>query len=133
MQENIGKMGLYMVNGSAGNEGVPGAPILNFTLLVNAVTGDVTGHATQVQAVEAPENEIKIGDITGKVQATGFGDYTKVVALKGTGIVTLPPPAIGSYAVPFTAHFAINDKWEGRGGWSLGAEKVEDVPVHPEQ
>jgi len=132
MQEKIGKMGLYLVNGVAGNEGMPGAPLLHFSLLVDAPTGKVTGHAVQTQAVAPPSNEIKINDVTGMVRATGLGKLTKIVALQGTAYIPFPPPAIGESVVPFSAHFAVDEAWNGVGGWSLGSTSVEDVPVKSE-
>jgi len=132
MQEKIGKLGLYLVNGVAGKEGMPGAPLLHFSLLVDAPTGKVTGHAVQTQAVAPPGNEIKINDISGMVRATGLGKLTKIVALEGSALISFPPPAIGSYLAPFSAHFAVDDAWNGVGGWTLGHTSVEDVPVKSE-
>lgn len=129
IKENLGQVGLYFVNGVAGNEGVPGAPILKFSLLVNAVTGTITGQARQTQAVAAPYNDIHISNITGQVHAAGFGKVTKLVALQGSAVISFPPPAIGSYLAPFTAHFAVDNEWDGVGGWSLGTHMVENVPV----
>ena len=123
------EVGLYLVNGQAGNVGTPGAPILHFSLLVNAVTGDVTGHAEQTQAVAPPGNKITIGNITGHVRYTGLGKYTKRVSLEGSAIIPFPPPAIGSYVMPFTASFAIDNAWDGRGGWTLGNTTVDNVPL----
>jgi len=133
MPKDTGKLGLYLVNGSAGKENTPGAPTLQFSLLVNAVTGAVTGHAEQTQAVPPPNNSISIGNITGSLRSTGFGEYTKVVALEGSAVISVPPPAIGSYLAPFTAHFAINDAWNGVGGWTLGNQSVDNVPVRSER
>ena len=121
-------VGLYKVDLTAGNEGLPGAPILKLSLLVNATNGEVTGQGTISQATDS--NDVSITKITGKVRSTGFGEYTKVVALEGQGYVSFPPPAIGSYLAPFDAHFAIDDSWNGKGGWELGgSEPVNDVPV----
>ena len=71
MSTEVGKIGLYLVNGHAGS-GLVGAPTLSFSLLVNAVTGDVTGHAQQTQAVAPPGDVIKIGNVTGHVRYTGL-------------------------------------------------------------
>jgi hypothetical protein len=128
-QDVLSVIGLYLVKGVAGNVGLPGAPLLHFMLGVNAVTGQATGHAKQTQAVAAPYNDIPITIKAGHVQSTGLGKYTKVVWLAGEGFVSFPPPAIGSYLVPFTAHFAVDDHWNGVGGWSLGAHHIENVPV----
>lgn len=120
-------VGLYKVDLIAGNEGVPGAPILRLSLLVNATNGQVTGQGTISQAIDA--NDVRISNITGTVRSTGFGEYTKIVALEGQGFVSFPPPAIGSYLTSFNAHFAIDDSWSGKGGWELGgSDPVEDVP-----
>lgn len=129
IKENLDKVGLYVVNGVAGNQGVPGAPLLHFSLLVNATTGAVTGHAQQTQAVPAPYNQINIGNITGQVHAAGLGKITKLVTLQGSAVISFPPPAIGSYLAPFTAHFAVDNEWDGQGGWTLGTHTVENVPV----
>jgi hypothetical protein len=123
------KIGLYLVNGVAGNEGTPGAPLLHFSLLVNAVTGTITGQAVQTQAVPPPGDKIVVGNITGIVRSTGFGHFTKIVALEGSAVISFPPPAIGSYQAPFSAHFALDDKWNGTGGWTLGNTAVNNVPV----
>ena len=121
-------IGLYKVDLTAGNEGTPGAPILHLSLLVNATNGQVTGQGKISQAVES--GDVPISNISGLVTSTGFGEYTKVVSLKGEGFVSVPPPAIGSYLAPFTGHFAIDNDWNGKGGWQLGSDTpVEDVPV----
>ncbi len=125
----IDNTGLYLVKGEAGKEGMLGAPLLYFTLLVNAVTGAVSGQARQKQAVQSPYDSILIENITGKIRSTGFDKYTKIVALQGSTVISFPPPAIGSYLAPFSAHFAIDDAWNGVGGWSLGNQDVENVPV----
>jgi hypothetical protein len=128
----VGKVGLYLVNATAGT-GNPGAPTLHLSLLVNAVTGAVTGQGLQTQAVQPPGNNIPINDITGEVRYTGLGKFTKIVALRGNGYVTLPPPAIGTFLEPFTAHFAIDNAWTGTGGWTMGSEVVKDAPIHANQ
>jgi Domain of unknown function (DUF1842) len=132
MSTEVGKIGLYLVNGHAGS-GLAGAPTLSFSLLVNSVTGDVTGHAQQTQAVAPPGDVIKIGNVTGHVRYTGLGPYTKIVSLQGNAVVSLPPPAIGSFLVPFTAAFSIDNAWDGVGGWTLGSTTVDNVPVHADK
>lgn len=125
------KLGTYLVTGEAGNENMPGAPLLHFALLVVSSTGKVSGHAMITQAVAAPYNEKRISEITGQVRATGLGPVTKVVTLSGTYFDPLPPPAIGIIEIPFEATFAVNNEWVGRGSFSCGSTHAEDVPVHP--
>jgi hypothetical protein len=122
-------IGLYLVNGIAGKENTPGAPLLHFSLLVNAVTGAITGQAVQTQAVAPPGDKIVVSNITGTLRYAGLGPFTKLVHLEGHAVISFPPPAIGSYLAPFDAHFAINNEWNGVGGWTLGNTDVNDVPV----
>ncbi|GAB3401362.1 DUF1842 domain-containing protein [Massilia agilis] len=122
-------LGTYLVNGLAGNENVAGAPTLHFSLVVVSGSGKVSGHAMITQAVAPPNNEKVINNVTGQVHAAGLGPVTKLVALKGTYLDYLPPPAIGVVEVPFEAHFAIDDAWNGRGGFRCGMTQAENVPV----
>ena len=122
-------LGTYLVNGQAGNENIAGAPMLHFSLVVVSGTGMVSGHAMITQAVAPPNNEKIINNVTGQVHATGFGAVTKVVALKGTYLDYLQPPAIGVIEVPFEAHMAIDDAWNGKGGFRCGITQAENVPV----
>lgn len=125
----MSKLGTYLVNGEAGNTNMAGAPVLHFSLLVVAATGKVSGHAVITQAIAPPYGEKPISNITGQVRATGLGPVTKVVSLTGTYYDALPPPAIGTIAVPFEASFAVNNDWNGRGSFSCGTVHCEDVPV----
>jgi hypothetical protein len=127
----VNPIGVYLVNAVAGNEGMPGAPLLHLSLLVNAATGAITGHAEQTQAVPPPGNKIVISNVTGTLRYTGLGKYTKIVYLEGSAVISFPPPAIGSFLAPFDAHFAIDDAWEGTGGWTLGNTVVNNVPIKP--
>lgn len=129
MSENTDAVGLYPVQLVAGNEGMPGAPILTMSLLVNAVTGQITGQAVQTQSVAPPGNKIVIGNVTGQMRSAGFGSVTKLIALQGSAVISFPPPAIGSYLAPFSAHFGVDNNWSGTGGWTLGNTNVDDVPV----
>jgi hypothetical protein len=103
--------------------------MLQFSLVVVSGTGKVSGHAMITQAIAPPYGEKIINDVTGQIHATGLGPVTKVVALQGTYFETLQPPAIGTFEVPFTAHFAIDDAWNGRGGFECGNTRAENVPV----
>jgi hypothetical protein len=122
-------IGLYLESGVAGNQGTPGAPLLHFHLVVNAVTGAITGQAVQTQAIAPPGDRIAISNITGVVHHTGLGPYNLAVSLEGSAVISFPPPAIGSYLAPFRAHFALDEKWNGIGGWTLGTMNVNDVTV----
>jgi len=70
-----------------------------------------------------------IHNVKGVIRATGFGKVTHVVALEGEYVVSFPPPAIGEYIAKFSAHMAIDNNWDGMGGFSYGNHNVENVPV----
>ena len=131
MPQDRTPISLYLVKATAGS-GALGAKQLFLSLAVNAATGAVTGHAKQFQAV-SPPNEIPIDDVIGWVCNVGIGEYSKLVALEGTARVTLPPPLIGTVSERFRAQFAVDDGWNGRGGWVIGNEAVEDVPIRSEE
>jgi Domain of unknown function (DUF1842) len=123
---------LYRVTGRAGNVGTPGAPILDFDLLVNSSAGSISGQAHINQAVAPPDGEIHIHNVTGTVRELVFGgQITLLVALQGTYDRALPPPLILTIVEHFAAHFSVDQKWEGRGSFDYnnGGQVVNNVPV----
>jgi len=120
--------GAYLVNGTMGNVGMPGAPIMHFSLVVVPSANTVSGTVEITQAISS--GEIIIKNVKGSIRATGLGNVTKVVSLEGQYVQSVAPPAIGSYLADFSAHMAINDNWEGKGGFSYGNNDVENVPVN---
>lgn len=129
MSQTKSPIGTYLVNGIAGNEGTPGAPILRFSLVVNAASGKVNGQVQLTQALPPPYGQVEMS-VSGQIHGAGFGPITQLVALEGETVVSVPPPAIGSYLAQFKATFAINGDWQGRGGWTFANQTVSDVPVH---
>ncbi len=122
---------LYRVKGTAGKVGTPGAPILHFDLLVHSSTGKVSGQASITQAIAPPGGEIVISNVTGQVRKLGFGTgpVTQVVALEGTYDQAGPTPTVYIILEHFSAHFATDGKWDGRGGFTYGSHVVDVVPV----
>jgi hypothetical protein len=121
-----------VVTGIARTDAVLSSPILRFMLLVNDA-GQVSGHGqiTEQELLGIPNSEINIGNITGQIQATGVGSFTRLVSLQGYADVrTLPPPAIGTFYKFFQAQFAIDGAWDGVGGWRLSSQTVDNVAVH---
>jgi hypothetical protein len=106
-------IGLYLVNGIAGKENTPGAPLLHFSLLVNAVTGAITGQAVQTQAVPPPGDKIVVSDITGTLRYAGLGPFTKLVYGRPRGDFV---PAAGHWFVfgAFQRPFRDRQRMEGR-------------------
>jgi Domain of unknown function (DUF1842) len=111
------------------NVGIPGAPIAHFSFVVVPSQGNVNGTVCITQSIAPPNGNIVIKNVSGKIRATGFGSITQIVYVTGTYLVTFPPPAIGCYIANFDAHFAIDNKWNGKGGFSYGNNDVENVPV----
>ena len=122
--------GIYHVTGIAGSD-IVGAPRLRFDLLVVASTGKVSGHVSITQALPLPGGNINV-TVTGQVRAAGLGPITQLVALSGTYQHPLPPPSLAILTEHFDAHFAVDARWQGRGGFSYGGHDVNDVPVRSE-
>ncbi|TYQ19094.1 UNVERIFIED_ORG: uncharacterized protein DUF1842 [Zoogloea ramigera] len=114
--------GAYLVKGTIGNVGMPGAPIVNFALVVVPSTHSVTGSVHVTQAVQ---NGSYSGQVKGSIYATGFGDVTQVVGLTGV----IHPDGPSTVVLPFEAHLAINGEWNGTGGFNYANVHVENVPV----
>lgn len=120
-------IGAYLVNGTIGNVGMPGAPIMHFSLVVVPSTNSVSGTVEITQAILG--GDIVVRNVTGTIRATGYGTVTQVVALEGQYVQSVPPPAIGSYLADFSAHMAIDNNWNGKGGFTYGNHNVENVDV----
>lgn len=119
----------YLAKGTIGNVGMPGAPVAHFSLVVSPEHNAVSGIVEIMQAIDKPS--IKV-NVTGTIRHTGYGDVTKIINLNGEYIVSVTPPAIGSYLEKFIAHMDINNNWNGIGGFAYGNQKVNDVPVKSE-
>ncbi|KQN77078.1 hypothetical protein ASF04_24810 [Duganella sp. Leaf61] len=114
--------GAYLVKGTIGNVGTPGAPIVTFAVVVVPSTHSVTGSVHVTQAVE---NGSYTGQVSGTIYATGFGNVTQVVALNGA----IRPDSPSTVVLPFEAQLAINGEWNGTGGFNYANVHVENVPV----
>jgi hypothetical protein len=122
---------LYRATGTAGDIGLPGAPILHFDLLVNSSTGMVSGQAQITRAAAPPNGVIRIDNVTGRVRRLVVGgQVTLVVALQGTSYRLGSPSAELTVQEQFTAQFMTNPQ-DGRGSFDYGngSQVVNDVPV----
>jgi len=117
------------LKGTAGNVGLPGAPILYFDLLYNTSTGALSGHACIVSASPPPFGHIVISNVTGKVLTSIFGGtISHVVTLQGTYQQPLPAGPI-IIEQSFAAYFLLGSNFDGRGSFEFGGTLVKDVPV----
>lgn len=117
----------------AGNVGMPGAPVLNLSLVYNPDSnpGSLSGLAVITQAVASPNSRIEIRNVSGTVHGLGLGKATRVFSLTGEYWQSFPPPAIGSVQEKFTATFVTDNNWQGEGGFSYGGNQVTGVPIKP--
>ena len=122
-------IGAYLARGTVGNVGMPGAPIMHYSLVVVPSTGSVSGTVEITQAIAGPGARVVVPNVHGVIRKTGLGAVTQIVALQGQYVVSVPPPAIGSYLANFSAHLAIDDSWNGRGGFTYDNHTVDNVPV----
>ena len=120
--------GAYLVSGTIGNVGTPGAPIVSFSLVVVPSQNSVSGTAVIKQAVNGPDSHIVV-PVTGKIYAAGLGQYTQLVSFKGQYVQTFPAPAIGAFLADFDAHLSVDAEWNGVGGFSYYQHHIENVPV----
>jgi hypothetical protein len=120
--------GAYLANGTIGNVGTPGAPIAKFSLVVVPSQHSVSGTVVITQAIPGPDSHIVV-QVKGQIHATGFGQFTKVVGLYGQYVHAVSPPAIGAFLADFSANLAIDNAWNGTGGFSYYGHNIDKVPV----
>ncbi|MBB5606120.1 MULTISPECIES: DUF1842 domain-containing protein [unclassified Janthinobacterium] len=114
---------------TAGNLGLPGAPILNLAVLYNSADGALSGEALIAQAIAPPNGRVVIRPVSGQAHGLGLQHYTRAFTLSGEYTVSVPPPAIGTYLAKFTATFVTDNDWTGRGTFTYGDQTVKDVPI----
>lgn len=118
--------GAYLAKGTIGNVGMPGAPIVHFSLVVVPSQNSVNG---AVQITQATQNGNYQGQVSGKIFATGFGTTTQVVSLRGN----VHSDGVTPIEIPFEAHLALDGSWNGTGGFAYANTHVENVPVVAEK
>lgn len=114
--------GAYLAQGTIGNVGMPGAPIVNFSFVVVPGQHKVSG---SVHVTQATQNGNYSGQVSGTLYATGFGNVTQVVAVNGT----IHSDGDMPIEIPFEAHLAIDGSWNGTGGFAYANVHVNAVPV----
>lgn len=122
----------YFVKGTIGNIKIPGAPVASFTLEVLPLKNSVKGTIVITQAINMLESDIVV-QVKGKIHATGFGQFTKVVSLQGQYLQSFSPLEKGSFLADFDAHFAIDNAWNGIGGFSCYNYQIENETVEPSE
>lgn len=121
--------GYYIVKLLVEQPGLLGAPALHLNLGVDAVSGKVSGAGEITQSLPPPYGEIVIHQISGEIFHTGLGTDTRLVHLNGQYVVSVPPPAIGSYLAQFSAALAVDASWNGSGSFQYGNTMVSGCTV----
>lgn len=101
-----------------------GAGSMELALVVNPA-GTATGSAvgTISEGTEHPPTfEAKV---SGAIHAAGYGNIVKVGGVSGQALVSVPPPAIGSYLASFSASFGLDASGTGNGTFSVGSHTYE--------
>ena len=115
----------YLVQGTIGNTGLPGAPIVHYSLVVVPSQNAVSGTVEVRQDVQDGHYG---GNVTGKIYATGLGSATQIATVSGL----IYSGVEGADPISFEAHLAVDDDWEGTGGFSYADTHVGNVPVQPD-
>jgi uncharacterized protein DUF1842 len=122
-------IGYYRLLLEVAPEQMAGSPALTLDLGVNTVTGQSNGTAEISQALPPPYGSIIVPQVTGWVRETGFGNNHRLLAVKGQFVVSVPPPAIGSYLANFLTALVLDEDGNGRGMFSYGDNTVIDCTV----
>lgn len=122
----------YFIKGTIGNLTIPGAPVASFALEVLPLKNFVKGTVVITQAVNMLESDIVV-QVKGKIHTTGFGQFTQVVSLEGQYTQPFSPLEKRSFLADFAAHFAIDNGWNGIGGFSCYNYQIENEPVEPSE
>lgn len=125
-------IGYYHVKLRVAQQGPVGAPVLHLNLGVDAPTGRIVGAAEIDQSLPPPYGKVLIPQVTGEIFHTGFGKDTRLVHLTGQYVVSLPPPAIGSYLAQFSTALAVDEDWNGKGSFNYGNHHVSGCQVTKE-
>ena len=81
MSTNTPLVGVYPVQGTIGNVGTPGAPVVHFALLVFSGKHFSLGH---IELSPATPNGNYSGDVRGEILSTDNSEYIMQVILRGT-------------------------------------------------
>jgi hypothetical protein len=122
----MSEVGLYLLKLSfTPPAGMVGAGSMTLALTVNASTGALHGQA-QGTILEGTQNpQTFTAQVSGAMHSTGFGSIVKVGAVSGEAMVSVAPPAIGTYLAPFSASFGLDSSWSGQGQFSVGSHSYK--------
>lgn len=115
----------YLIKGRIGNPDQADGTVVSYALVVIPSQQKVTG---QVALSQGKQQLSYSGLVQGSIQSTGFNAVTQIVALKGE-LQAVQGLFQQSASIPFAAHLALNQEWQGTGGFQFGNLSVEHLPV----
>lgn len=119
----------YPVNGTIGNVDMSGAPIMHFSLVVIPSVNSVSGSVIITKAITSPNDQIIVKNIKGIIRTTGADPVTKIVVFEGSYLNPAHSLEMCALQEKLSAYLAIDEKWNGRGGFSYENHDIEYVPV----
>ncbi len=122
-------VGFYIVKLRVERKDLIGAPVLTLDLGVYAPFGEVNGSGEITQALPPPFGHIHIPHVTGHIHHTGFGHDEQLVTLHGQYVVSVPPPAIGTYLANFSAALVVDAGWNGKGTFTYNHHTIANADV----
>ncbi|MGA9583350.1 MAG: DUF1842 domain-containing protein [Allosphingosinicella sp.] len=122
-------VGYYLIKALVARENMAGSPELHLTLGVDSTSGQANGSAEITQALPPPYGTTHVPQVTGSVRHLGFNNDLRVVAVKGQYVVSVPPPAIGSYLANFSAVLVLQPDGSGEGSFSYGDHDITGCTV----
>jgi hypothetical protein len=98
---------------------------MELRLAVNPATGGLNGRVQGSIQEGTQHARTFTANASGHTHSTGFGPITSVGAVNGQAVVSVPPPAIGTYLAPFTASFSVDNDWSGSGRFTVGQDTYQ--------
>ncbi len=117
--------GLYQLRLEIGT-GDPGAPMFHFDGLVSVPADAITGQVEITQVTAPPFRDYKV-----QVHGRRVGmDPPSVAFLHGQYVVSVPPPAIGSFLAHLEIVIVFHDSsWNGTADITYAGGHLKQVPV----
>ena len=120
----MSEQALYLVKLNYKTKGLGGAS-MTLQLAVDPRSININGRADGTFQQGTQHMPSFTASASGQIHGAGFGKITKIGGVTGQAVVSFAPPAIGSYLAPFSADFAVDNKWNGTGNFSVGTETYQ--------
>ncbi len=118
----------YLIKGRIGHAHQLDATVISYALIVTPSQQTVSG---QVALSQGQRQLSYSGQVQGTISRTGFNGVAQLVALKGMLKATQDQLNLARH-IPFSAHLALDQDWQGTGGIQFGDLNIEHLPVSRE-